>query len=1365
MPQNNNSILNGIDLTALKPVNRTAEESSFEGSTSGTSVISQLDFDKFTRKLGSSYNPGAKGEEQTVKDYNDKVNQERIDEIENQSGWEQAGNALGRIVGNGLLTVVENVGYLGDVLEWTGIADEDDAAYTNWLSELAKSGKEGINEALPFHMHNPGESWNVGESGWWWQSVASLGESAVGYGLTGFGAGAALRGTAGALNMGKKASDLTSTLGGAFAMNYAESKMMSVELYKNAYRDALAHYSKNYSKDEAHEMAKKVAAEEANNFIWSNKINVLSDYLQFKSLFSGRAYTRNIEDVNKGFPSVIAGYAKEGAKEGFEEISSGFLQSEGEYRAKVKSGQDVSDYEKTFLSRAAKYATSGRGLEEFVFGVAGGPIQQAIINKPIEAMYGDNDYKNQQIATQEGIINKNMTSLVNSLNAFGKREQAKQEALRKGDQAVYEQMSDEDFVDLALKNFEAGTTQDLDDKLSQVSSMAPEQAKEQGLDENYVTRASAYKNKLKSLENAYTKEIGKLKQDEDPSLAKASFKVKVLRDFAKDNLIDLKRQIRAKEASIENELSILNNRAVSITENEIPFIDIHLKNYPKLKGMTVEGDAQIDAEIAKLKERKAALQEEYKAAKTTIDAAKYKQLSAFEELEDLKSQELLVDKAFGYYSKIYNDLQNKKVRENITEQINQARNEEVAKKEKEGEEELVKKKKAEAAEVKLKDKEASNKWNDQIANAETKDELLAIRSMAEANGELTPTIKSALDLREKHLMNKLANDLSQMAQDNPVELDESLEQSEVLDGIEEVQQPVITDTDKLQIAEEEIRPKPNQLGDGEQYGEEEKGEIVVEELNTEDEQLLNSIPIIRNNKLVMSHNMLAYGFSRDYIELGEFTATISDEFSNEVSNTSLLIPNVYKAGDKLNIKIIPASEYKPFIVKGNPLKLTDENGKVLETIPVGTSVTYDMLAKYEHRFIPIGLYNNNGDLLGYMHGLNYINESRVVEANLKDDRAALNAQRQLIYSTPNSSIQVVITGRTGGYFMRISQPNPEFKGKKVKKVNESLPAVKVAIATGYNTLNTDAVNTAEVINKKDFNIGSVYAIIPTNEGDIAAKVHTMPLNSNPQYIDTIVIVTTAFFSQNRNNYQTKILEQMGINNMNTYKAFIESLLYSKDLNSVIKDNNIIREEGAKTDRHYIQVTEVGITFGWSGSKAYNINPNIKFVGDDLTKALTKVLNNSFVSISVDKLGKYKNNPYKIKVIENNEVKEIEFKNYEDFIKQHTITNLTSLPLSYTDKEGNTKAGYAYMDNPLLQFGPIESTIKEIKPAAEQLNVVENQSKQVSSKKRKKDMFDESVGIQSLPAEWSKIKDKDNTMTPEIWASLSIDEQNRIIHCL
>jgi len=448
-----------------------------------------------------------------------------------QSGWDQMGNAIVGGIGKGLLTLVENIGYIGDVAEWTGAWDEEDASYTNWLSEMAKSGKESIDESLPIFRQNPNATWDVGDGAWWWSNVQGLIDSGIGFGGTGALAGAGLRGLGALTNLqkiGATGESLVTSLGAGSAMNYAESKMMSVELFKTSYEELVSQ-----GIDEAE--ASEIAAKNANEFIWANKVNILTDAMAMHSAFRGKNWTRNLQSsklVGKGRKArTLTGDA---LKEGFEEISAGALQQEFEYQSLAEAGLSTEEYEDSFLGRALDYSMSGEGMLEFTLGLAGGPVQKGIAS----STYGRVGKKArvEHHRRQEEQAQYNEEHLASILNEEAGKIKEMQGAYERGNDDMASSMQDNIFSDLAYKNFENGTTEYLKKQLQDISSLSSEEAQVKGYGEDYREIATDNIEKLDLLEKEYIKTRKKLNAPEDAPFRKAAYGMTVNRRLAQEQL-------------------------------------------------------------------------------------------------------------------------------------------------------------------------------------------------------------------------------------------------------------------------------------------------------------------------------------------------------------------------------------------------------------------------------------------------------------------------------------------------------------------------------------------------------------------------------------------------------------------------------------------------------------------------------------------------------------------------------------------------------------------------------------------------------------------------------------------------------------
>lgn len=283
-----------------------------------------------------------------------------------KQGWmEMTGRAVGGGLYKGVATALENIGYMTDLPQMMKLTDDLDKGYSNWLSESMSDIKKEYDDANPIY------SQGFGDLGWAAQLVQSGVDSTVGFAVPGGIAGNVIGRGANIIGQLIKANaiavDVTSTAMTALMTNYAESMMMSQELWKDIHDQAIA---KGISKEEA----SKMATTKAEEFRFANKINFVTDAIALKGLVTGKSLASGAAQKSK--LAWAKGAALNAVGEGFEEGLGGFQQ--GEYTREGLEELGVQKKTKdNVLTRAYKYASSDEGLTEILSGLASGPFQAA----------------------------------------------------------------------------------------------------------------------------------------------------------------------------------------------------------------------------------------------------------------------------------------------------------------------------------------------------------------------------------------------------------------------------------------------------------------------------------------------------------------------------------------------------------------------------------------------------------------------------------------------------------------------------------------------------------------------------------------------------------------------------------------------------------------------------------------------------------------------------------------------------------------------------------------------------------------------------------------------------------------------------
>lgn len=145
--------------------------------------------------LGSAPGVGFKGDSQYDTGLIEQSDQNTVRAI-NQSGWDEAGNALSRMTVGAGLEALEMFGYAADIVGnvVTAAAPTAERDFSNALSDsIAKAQETWDQDMFPLYKLNPDKTIDMGDSAWWWENIAGAGQSALGFMGTGFGIGTGLK--------------------------------------------------------------------------------------------------------------------------------------------------------------------------------------------------------------------------------------------------------------------------------------------------------------------------------------------------------------------------------------------------------------------------------------------------------------------------------------------------------------------------------------------------------------------------------------------------------------------------------------------------------------------------------------------------------------------------------------------------------------------------------------------------------------------------------------------------------------------------------------------------------------------------------------------------------------------------------------------------------------------------------------------------------------------------------------------------------------------------------------------------------------------------------------------------------------------
>jgi len=410
---------------------------------------------------------------------------------ENQSGTAQAFNGIVGGIASGLATAVEDVSYIVDFDNHIKWLNGQDTWEKNWLAKAMGQVKEGIDEAMPIYRPN-NETFDWGDSGFYWSSVKGILDSAVGFGLPGGaiakGVGAGLKGIGSGLKAmriaklsevmaaaGDAGFNAATALGAGAIQNYAEGKIMGIETYENTY-ESLIKQGVEESK------ARQLAGQAADEMLLNNRAMMLSDAFSLYGLAKGlKGAQRNILNA-PGFRNRVKEFGKniispnadnivlQGAKEAGEEIVQNVIQMEAQYGAEQDAGLD-SDLPENTLDRLLGFATSDQALLEGMMGFLGGGPQRILsevtsgkLNKTARE-----EYKKRH-ADQQETMASNAEYVKNSANNTNEKIALINEAMSKDDIKTAEAAEISINDGMIISNIEMGTLGNLEESTREMLS-------------------------------------------------------------------------------------------------------------------------------------------------------------------------------------------------------------------------------------------------------------------------------------------------------------------------------------------------------------------------------------------------------------------------------------------------------------------------------------------------------------------------------------------------------------------------------------------------------------------------------------------------------------------------------------------------------------------------------------------------------------------------------------------------------------------------------------------------------------------------------------------------------------------------------
>lgn len=1233
---------------------------------------------------------------------------------DNQSNWEKTYNMgkqmLGEVVG-GAISGVGSIFELPDAI--TDQLSGESADFNNFMIEWGEGIKEYAKESGQIYRSNPNQAFDFGDFGWWAENGVSL-ASTVGLMIPAAGAVRGVSLISDILKITDKVGDSmkywSKLTGSAAVMRNAENMTESLSVSNKSRQHSLKIFEDEAKfeaiasgelGDELRANGKVASKENLADLIgakagWRsykvNSANIVFDMVQMAPLFKGfkagtrtnKAVSSKVDDAIKGhgfdsfgkvtrvrkvkrfFNPVISPIARQ-STEGIEEGINFIGGAEGEYYGKTLAGGK----ETNLKDRLGEYLTDGHFYESAMWGIAGGVAFDGATGLLKRTQgYKDNTDTNKitEIEQRKQTIDSYKNAHASIINDEDLTPNQKSEHI--------EQLQDEMAIDLAMR---ASAVGNVDILLEQIEHP---QFKQQLIESELADagdvdfRVEKLKNTVLDTEKSYNEYynkffVGSEAQQVKNHLISESIKTEgAIRRLSSQNVVmkGLVSNKKAKDVVYQNNLENGINEAVEIValeetiklfkgselDNRVGNLEKKLKDTQKkykdtikfnpsnkefLKGVNPEilenliEQTALEEGLVTQSERlielgskkyKAKLNKEYneQVAKETADA----------KAEDKKVKRAKKNKAIKKIAKNAKD----KIVNTITKKKDDTPNSDNT-------EDTIPDNTDDATSTPEKEVEYPNdiaeynedKYKDDEEFQKAISEPDSIDTWLEIYGPNSPLVAKRDDHRYKTLQNRKA-EIEANTTNSIFGLNEADTQT-AIDVYSENDDNIYTDdtNDNVDNEHDTIDGDLSTNVDTSEYDEENQ-RIAREEGDT---------------RVVNGTNILAY-LSRGYENVikiaNDGTQTLTKEDTDNALNKDLLDknilnPNEYQIGDKLTIGVD-----KDYNVKH----------------PDGNVETYNSLKaneEVENSLIPIAIYKN-GKKVAYLHDLNWINSDNVA-GDVESQKTQLQAIRSAI-AKQSKLTTITITNRNHGKLARTR------KNRQIDAIT-AFPDTKLQFGIGKNgKLYKNREDTAsEVILNSKFGEGAVYAIAPVSK-DNHIGIPLRRMKVAPHIASSIVKSVKIYLKNDESSKEAKdILENYDYNILTAkgLKDYINNFINVFELEgSIGLEEKLI---SLTSDINLFTVTTNSIDFGTGRGIQFNSlsRETPANMQEDLLQDLQKHLAKIYMDFDMDMLN---SGEFKVPLLtENENIAELSYNNYNDFIKSFTTTNLLSFNL------GNGNFGY------------------------------------------------------------------------------------------
>ncbi len=427
-----------------------------------------------------------------------------------------------------------------------------------------------------------------------------------------------------------------------------------------------------------------------------------------------------------------------------------------------------------------------------------------------------------------------------------------------------------------------------------------------------------------------------------------------------------------------------------------------------------------------------------------------------------------------------------------------------------------------------------------------------------------------------------------------------------------------------------------------------------EDIDSQEISEKETLGLVEDFKIVDAANAVAYKTR----EFKEDKKGVKSPVNNDIYTYTnpIVLTNKIKEGTEVTFRVVNQELIDQGKVDPVSSMIFEEKGNQAARVPIQVVAIVDNI---EH-------------IIGYVHSVDYITESRV---SSKNDN--IQIQTQAIIKLRNDILSgkvktATIASKSRGFLSRNSERTNGVANNRLTEIAIK-GDVEFIVYTGDGSFKSSSEATFskklinkvnETSNKKFYKEGAVYAVLPTPNGELYAHLlQTNTLNSNQ--VNTVIEIIKAAFTNNK-----KIADD--ISDITGENILTPSGL-EKVINRFVFSGNYDHDRMKVSSRRYLNITPNGVLFSEAKS-VLNVIDKKNYNEKDFDK-LRYHLGNMFFNINTAYLNDSK---YKDVTIKDGNVS-FEEVPYSALIKKVTLSDVNSLPTG--DGE------YAYFENSVLQFNP------------------------------------------------------------------------------